>query len=245
MSAPRPSERGHAASRADTWSLFNPVVMRLPPGLIPGARIALGCAMAALLIPPFVAENSPTVRTFALVFLSIVLEALPFMLIGSCGGGLIEVFVSRTDFTSFLPRKTWAVTSMAAAVGRVFPVCECAVGPTVHRLMREGFPLSAAVAYLLGGPIVNPIVGASTLLAYRFDWTVVIARLGAGSLIAVGVGLLMGRLFARRQALLDSGDPSQHGYGSGCEYQHHHEACGRGHGHGAHEHGQGLFGGTT
>jgi len=199
-------------------------------------------AVAAFLLLPIAAGNSHGIRTFALVFLSITLEALPFMLIGSCVGGLIEVFVSRERLTSFLPRRPWAVTCMAAAMGLVFPVCECAVVPVVRRLARKGFPLSAAVAYLLGGPIVNPIVGASTLLAYKFDWVVVIARLGAGYLIAVSVGLLMGRLFARRQALLDSGEASQHGHGSGCEHQHGHEAGGCGHDHGVHGHGKGLSG---
>ncbi len=191
----------------------------------------MGFAVTAFLLPPLVAGNSPGVRTFALVFLSIVLEALPFMLIGSCVGGLIEVFISRERLTSFLPKRTWAVTCTAAAMGLVFPVCECAVVPVVRRLARKGLPLSAAVAYLLGGPIVNPIVGASTLLAYKFDWLVVIARLGAGYLIAVSVGLLMGRIFAHRQALLDSGT-----------HTHGHETCGCGHDHEAHGHRTGISG---
>lgn len=116
----------------------------------------------ATLSLPILAGDNPGVQAFALVFVSIVLEALPFMLIGSCVGGLIEVFVNRDKLTALLPRSPWAVTCMAAALGLVFPVCECAVVPVVRRLARKGLPLSAAVAYLLGGPIVNPIVGAST-----------------------------------------------------------------------------------
>ena len=245
MSTRQPLRPDKAMGHANAWSLSDPLDLRAPPGPISWTKIVLGCAVAAFLLPPLVAGNNPGVRTFALVFLCIVLEALPFMLVGSCVGGLIEVFVSRERLTSFLPRKPWAVTCMAAAMGLVFPVCECAVVPVLHRLMRKGFPLSAAVAYLLGGPIINPLVGASTLLAYTFDWAMVVTRLGAGYLIAVSVGLLMGRIFAQRQAVLDSGDPSQHGHGSGCEHQHDHEACDRGHGHGAHEHGQGLFGRLT
>jgi hypothetical protein len=181
-------------------------------------------AVAVFLLLPIVAGNNHGIRTFALVFLSIVLEALPFMLIGSCVGGLIEVFVSRERLTAHLPRRAWAVTCVAAAMGLVFPVCECAVVPVVRRLTRKGLPLSAAVAYLLGGPIVNPIVGASTAVAYAFDWRVVAARLGCGYAIAVAVGLLMGRVFAKRPALLDSNAEGAH------------HACGCGHEHVEHKH---------
>jgi uncharacterized membrane protein YraQ (UPF0718 family) len=175
-----------------------------------GKAMLVMLAFIALIIPPLLGDH-PGVRTFALVFVSIVLEALPFMLIGSCVGGLIEVFVSREKLTEHLPRRPWAVTCLAAAMGLVFPVCECAVVPVVRRLTRKGLPLSAAVAYLLGGPIVNPIVAASTLLAYKFDWTVVSLRLLAGYGIAVSVGLLMGRLFTHRAALLESSVAHQGG----------------------------------
>ena len=160
------------------------------------------------------------VRTFALVFGSIVLEALPFMLVGSLIGGLIEVFISREKLTAHLPRHPLALTCVASALGLVFPICECAVVPVVRRLTRKGLPLSAAVAYLLGGPIVNPIVGASTFLAYAGDWRIVVLRLGAGYVIAVGVGWLMGRLFSRRPALLEGGHGHVHGSGCGCGHSH-------------------------
>lgn len=179
------------------------------------------------LAAPIIGAGSAFVRTFALVFLSIVLEALPFMLIGSCVGGLIEVFVSRERLTACLPRRAWAAAYVAAGLGTVLPVCECAVVPVVRRLTCKGLPLSAAVAYLLGGPIVNPIVGASTLLAYKFDWTIVAARLGAGYTIAVGVGLLMGRFFRNRPALLEEGQAHPHtGRGGHADHgEHPHCAC--------------------
>lgn len=182
-----------------------------------GKLSALLLALAAISLPSL-ADGSAGVQAFALVFVSIILEALPFMLIGSCVGGLIEVFVDRDKLTARLPRSPWAVTCMAAALGIVFPVCECAVVPVVRRLARKGLPLSAAVAYLLGGPIVNPIVGASTLLAYKFNWTVVGLRLAAGYAIAVSVGLIMGRLFTRHAALLES--PTLHGHSCACAHDH-------------------------
>ena len=177
---------------------------------LPWGRISILLLALAALMLPFLIRDDDGMRMFALVFVSIILEALPFMLIGSLVGGLIEVFVSREKFTARLPRRPWAAVCMAAALGLVFPVCECAIVPVVRRLVRKGLPLSAAVAYLLGGPIVNPIVGASTLLAYKFYWIVPAIRLAAGYAIAVVVGLVMGRFFSRRTALLETHDADAH-----------------------------------
>jgi uncharacterized membrane protein YraQ (UPF0718 family) len=149
--------------------------------------------------------------TLAIVFLSIVLEALPFMLLGSLTGGLIEAFVSRERMASLLPRRRWQAVLLAAAAGLVFPVCECAVVPVVRRLIGKGLPLSAAVAYLLGGPVVNPVVALSTAMAYGFDWRVTGLRLAAGYAIAVFIGLLMGRLFTADRALCPEAHPQSAG----------------------------------
>jgi uncharacterized membrane protein YraQ (UPF0718 family) len=127
------------------------------------------------------------------------------MLVGSLVGGFIEAFVSRERMAKIFPQKGWLAVCVAAAAGIVFPVCECAVVPVVRRLIGKGMPFSAAIAYLLGGPIVNPIVAASTALAYAFDWRIVLLRLGLGYGIAVVIGMLMGRLFGGTEALKDNG----------------------------------------
>jgi uncharacterized membrane protein YraQ (UPF0718 family) len=126
------------------------------------------------------------------------------MLIGSLVGGFIEAFVSRERMAIFLPRKGWLTVCLAAAAGIVFPVCECAIVPVVRRLIDKGLPFSAAIAYLLGGPIVNPIVAASTALAYAFDWRIVVLRLCLGYGLAVVIGILMGRLFTGTGAIKDN-----------------------------------------
>lgn len=141
-------------------------------------------------------SDSGARSSLAIVFISIVLEAIPFMLFGSLVGGFIEAFVNRERMAKLLPTKGWLTVCIAAGAGIVFPVCECAVVPVVRRLIGKGLPLSAAIAYLLGGPIVNPIVAASTAMAYAFDWRIVILRLGLGYGLAVAIGMFMGRVFA-------------------------------------------------
>ncbi len=219
----------NASDRPILTNTWGDEILPPPPARpVPWKNILIALLVAAGWALPFFWGDRSAVRTFALVFGSIVLEALPFMLVGSLIGGLIEVFVSRERLTRHLPRGPLALTCAAALLGLALPVCECAVVPVVRRLTRKGLPLSAAVAYLLGGPIVNPIVGASTFLAYAGDWRIVALRLGAGYAIAVGVGWLMGRLFARRPALLHA-ESGEHAPAA---------ACGCGHDHG-HAHGRG------
>jgi len=145
--------------------------------------------------------ESGALNSLSIVFVSIVLEAIPFMFVGSLIGGLIEAFVSRERLASFLPQRGWLTACIAAGAGIVFPVCERAVVPVIRRLVGKGLPLPAAIGYLLGGPIVNPIVAASTALAYAFDWRVVVLRLALGYGITVCIGILMGRFFSKKKAI--------------------------------------------
>lgn len=157
--------------------------------------------IAVLMLPA--GPNTGPYRALATMFGSIVLEALPFMLLGALIGGLIEALVSRERMAALLPANPLVGVCVSAGLGILFPVCECAVVPVVRRLLGKGLPFSAAIAYLLAGPVVNPIVAASTLLAYGFDWSVAAWRLGLAYVVAVGIALFLGRLFPGRTALLE------------------------------------------
>lgn len=145
--------------------------------------------------------RSTELRTFSIIFISILFEALPFMLLGSLAGGVIEEFIPREKITSIMPHDSFRAVFIAAAIGFVFPVCECAIVPVVRRLLRKGVPFSAAIAYLLAGPIVNPLVAASTAVAYFYNWKIVGLRLGLGYLAAVLVGLLVCKIIKEDERL--------------------------------------------
>lgn len=148
------------------------------------------------------------VGAISINFLAMMVEALPFMLIGSLAGGVIEVFVPVAWVERVFQRRHLRGVLVAGAMGLVFPVCECAVVPVIRRLLGKGVPLGAAVAFLLGGPIVNPLVAASTAVAYNFTWQVVALRLGCGYLIAVAVGLMLGHWFNLDKALARDARPA-------------------------------------
>ncbi len=103
---------------------------------------------------------------FAISFLSIILEGIPFLLAGTLISGLIDAFLPAKVFERFNPRRPVVGIFLAAALPLVLPMCECGVVPVVRRLIRKGFPAACAVAYMISAPIVNPIVALSTFAAF-------------------------------------------------------------------------------
>lgn len=76
-------------------------------------------------------------------------------------------------------------------LGILFPICECGMIPVVRRLMLKGMPAYIAVTFILSGPILNPIVFASTIMAFRSHPEVMIGRMGLAFAVAVTTGLLV------------------------------------------------------
>jgi uncharacterized protein len=156
-------------------------------------------------------------------FVSIILEALPFVMLGSLLGGLVEVFVPREFIVRLLPRRKFLAILVAASLGLLLPVCECAVIPFTRRLVRKGVPFSTAVAYLLAGPIVNVLVGSATLMAYAWNWHILAARMIFGYVVAVTVALVIDRWFPGQSALLETKTESAADCGCGHDHDHQHE----------------------
>jgi len=145
-------------------------------------------------------DYSLVIGVFATRFLGIFVEAAPFLLLGSITAGLIEAFVKAEDIWRFVPSNRLAATIMGAFLGLAFPVCECGVVPVTRRLFNKGLPVSLGVAFLLGAPFMNPIVFASTYIAFGFG-PVFIGRIVITILVAVTVGLVIGA-FAKPGAVL-------------------------------------------
>ena len=85
---------------------------------------------------------------------------------------------------------------IGGALGLIFPMCECGIVVVMRRLLKKGLPLSCCVAYMLAGPILNPIVLGSTAVAFfphgqEVGWTVLIGRAGLGYLVACITGLVV------------------------------------------------------
>jgi uncharacterized protein len=133
---------------------------------------------------------------FSYAFLSVLLEGVPFILIGTLLSGIIDEFLPSRVMVRLLPRNAFLGICLSGAMGLVFPMCECGVVPVIRRLINKGLPVSNAIAYMLAAPIVNPIVLVSTYVAFRgqnpMEFTLL--RLGVGYLVAVIIALAVHHL---------------------------------------------------
>ncbi len=103
---------------------------------------------------------------FCFLFLSIVLEGAPFILLGTIISGFIDAYLPPGLIDKWLPKNKPLAVILSGLLGAVFPVCECAIVPVIRRLIRKGLPVSCAITYMLSAPIINPIVVISTMNAF-------------------------------------------------------------------------------
>jgi len=142
-------------------------------------------------------SSLPWLRNLLIVFGSLLVEAMPFILIGATVSAAIEVLVPASAFARIATLPPRLQMPVAAAAGVAFPVCECGSVPVARRLATKGLSPGAAITFMLAAPIVNPVVVASTFVAYRGRdtlWTMVLGRLALGFVVAMTVGWVMGRL---------------------------------------------------
>ena len=134
------------------------------------------------------------INDFSTIFLSIIFEGIPFILIGALASSIIQIFVSEEAIAKIIPKNKFIGVLIASLVGLVFPVCECAIVPITRRLIKKGVPLSIAVTFMLSVPIMNPVVLLSTHYAFMGMSYMVIARAMFGMIGAITIGVLIGVL---------------------------------------------------
>ncbi|QOT00250.1 permease [Brevibacterium sp. JNUCC-42] len=125
------------------------------------------------------------------LFLSILLEAIPFVLIGVFFSALLQTFVSDETVRKWTPRNPILAIPFATMLGFLFPVCECAIVPIVRRLIHKGMPVYVGMIFLLAGPIVNPVVMAATYTAFPNQPQMVLYRTLFAFIVAAAVGLIL------------------------------------------------------
>lgn len=128
------------------------------------------------------------------VFLSILLESLPFLLIGIFVSSAISVLVPASLLERIFTRNRAFGFAAALFGGLLFPVCDCATVPVAARLIKKGVPPPVAVTFLLAAPIMNPIVILSTLYAFPGYPSVAVYRVALGLLVALSTGLAFSAL---------------------------------------------------
>ncbi|WP_173079026.1 permease [Phytohabitans rumicis] len=165
-----------------------------------GDRIGSVEVLAVLLIllvlfrgPLGDAISDPRLQTWTTVFVSVMVQAVPFLVFGVALSAVIAVYVPRSFWAKALPKHPALAVPVASCAGVVLPGCECGAVPIAGSLIRRGVTPSAALAFLLAAPAINPIVLTATAVAFPNNPEMVVGR-GVASLI---VAMIMGWLWLR------------------------------------------------
>lgn len=130
-------------------------------------------------------------KNFYTVFISILIQGIPFILVGSFVSAIIQICIPKDTFIKFFPRNIFLSCVIAALAGLLFPICDCGTIPVVKGLIKKKVPIAASITFMLSAPIVNPIAIISTVYAFQGMKAVVIYRVVAGIIISILVGLIM------------------------------------------------------
>ncbi len=107
--------------------------------------------------------------------------------------GIVRTFVTPQRIRKLLGgRKEGVGNALAALLGVPTPFCSCSAVPLFIAFVESGIPLGITFSFLISAPLINET--AIALLLALFGWKVAALYIGAGLVIAVLGGIMIGRL---------------------------------------------------
>ncbi|AOW99270.1 hypothetical protein BJP34_07190 [Moorena producens PAL-8-15-08-1] len=131
------------------------------------------------------------------LFLSLLVEATPFLLLGVILSSLLLFFVDERKLIASMPRHPFLGAVFGSCVGFLFPVCECGNVPVARRLLSQGAPAPVAIGFLLAAPTINPVVIWSTWVAFRDQPEIWVLRI----LFSLSISIFIGCVFSTQKDL--------------------------------------------
>ena len=128
--------------------------------------------------------------------LSVMIEALPFVMLGICIAIIVQVWLPAERLLTYLPQQPLLRRACLSLLGIALPVCECGNVPLARGLLAKGLTPSESLVFLLAAPVLNPVTIITTQQAFAGDMTILWARVFGGFAIAN----LVGWIYARRSA---------------------------------------------
>lgn len=168
-----------------------------------------------------------SVLQMSTIFLSIVIEALPFVLLGCLISGALQVFLTPERVKRWLPDNRFLSILTGSVLGFFFPSCECGIVPIVYQFVKKGVPVHTAFAFMLTAPIINPIVIFSTFIAFGNSWEMAGWRMVGSFVVALIIGIWLA--YFQKESVLKT--KIQQTIDHNHHHNHHHD-----HTHGTNEH---------
>jgi uncharacterized membrane protein YraQ (UPF0718 family) len=133
-----------------------------------GVGVGIVCALFAVrALIPGLAWNLPNrMQDFITLSISVIVESLPFVLLGIVLAVIVQVWLPAGFFDRILPKNPLARRACISLIGMLLPVCECGNVPLARGLIIRGFTVPESLTFLLAAPILNPITIITTQQAF-------------------------------------------------------------------------------
>lgn len=151
------------------------------------------------------------IKNISIIFISIFLESLPFLLLGSIISSIIENYISDETLSKLIPKNKILGSLVGILLGFFLPACDCAVIPVSKRLIKKKVPLNVAISFMLASPIINPVVLLSTYQAfYRTNPEIFWYRFLLGIIISLIIGTIIGIIFGNKKIITNNSEEECH-----------------------------------
>ena len=165
---------------------------------------------------------------YVLIFFSICLVSMPFLMIGSLAASLIHELVPEEMLARIFRGKFIAPILFPIVAGVGFPLCECAIIPLAAGLIRKKVPVHSALLFMMMAPVVNLVSLSSTYVAFNGDWHYVVFRVLTALVVAL-LAVWLVPLLVRGHVMRHDKTPTDHCQEGAC-------ACSGGTDHPHHDH---------
>lgn len=133
------------------------------------------------------------IKNISIIFISIFLESVPFILLGAFISAIIENYITDEQMAKLIPKNKVLGSIVGIILGFFLPACDCAVIPISKRLLKKKVPINAVISFMLASPIINPVVMLATYNAfYKVNPQIFWYRLVLGIVISLIVGIIVG-----------------------------------------------------
>ena len=146
-------------------------------------------AVVLLVGPRLPRPVGPRMAAAAVSFVSLCAESLPFLLAGAAIAWVLRRH-GAAPLVRAARRSPVLAMLLAPFMGAALPLCDCGVVPLARELRDAGVPGRVVTAFAAGAPLTNPIVIASTALAFGGSGTIVGGRVVVGIAVAVVTALI-------------------------------------------------------
>ena len=163
-------------------------------------------------------------KDISVLFISIILEALPFLLLGSLISAFIQEYISDDFFKKVIPKNPVLGSIVGVILGFFIPACDCAVIPIALRLKKKKVPLNVCISFMLASPIINPVAILSVVYAFKSTMPeIIIWRLIGGVIVSIVVGIIMSIMYKKDEDIFYGNAVIEDGC-SHCGHDHSHES---------------------